>query len=288
MPMLKIVKKRNFKYLIFGIPLLAFIPRILSQYDYYIQLNAELNNPLSSPDLNIENTKLMIDNWSYLEYINSSYINISMYISLLFILLGLFFANTIRDDIKNNNYYMYRNRLPYFNYLMFKYKKIILQIILIETILMLVLYAFCFALGPVNFNIILFIQSLIPFIFIMIYSILVVIITINLGFIVTNRFVLQIIPYLFIVSPILLSSLLNKLIDNHNVLIMFSYQTFIPYFSYTSSDSSINILNYLSGNLSNEQVSFMLQYVNPFVLPYTILIIVTIVSCFLGNRRIDV
>lgn len=270
----------------YGLFLLAFftlLPSLVEAKIYNSQLIAELAESAPSPDLNLEAANLIVTNSSFLDYVHAVTSRLDLFMYIVFIAIGLQFVSEVRNHIDDNSYYILRSRLSYYQYLKLVYKKALFDLFKILSILTIIIYLVTFALGGLGGTFELLIESFIPFFFLFIYSALVMLIVINVNFVISNRFVIYGLPFAILYAPVLISTLLNKLPINDQLFIASSYQTFVPTLSYTASDTSVNLVSYIQGNLSAEQTNFLFQYVEPFIVPYLILIVVFALTTKLGK-----
>lgn len=271
------------KYSFFLLAIFAIFPPLFSSYSYFTQLTSELASAVPSSDLNVDFAQVIVDNSSYLDGIHSITRDMSLYIYILFILIGLYFSSPIRNQLNSNSYYILRNRLSYKQYLKMIYTSTLRKLFIIELTLTSLIYILSFILLGGNSSFELFIESLIPFVFLFIFSSLVTLIVINLNFVISNIYVLQGLPFAILYAPILISTLLNKVIHNQNLMVSLSYLTFVPTLDYSTTEQNINLLNYLQGNLSLKQSYFLFQDVNPFIMSYMLLIIIFCLSIKIGK-----
>lgn len=269
-------------YLLFFICLYPVVSSLIWNYKYYLQLIRELKSPPA--DLNVELAQRIVDNFSYTDLVIGFTQDIEMYLSFLLILMGLFFGDIIFKQIRDNTYYILRNRLSYRSYMILIYKSVLKRMLVIEGILMAFVFIFALLLAGINPQLIFLFESLVPFVFMFLYSSLLVLLTINLNAIISNLYILKLLPFILMYVPILGSTFLYKIIPNAESFINFSYLTFVPRFSYSTTEVHVNFINWISGSLTNGEVSFLTQMIQPFVVPYLILILLVIFTFNVGKK----
>lgn len=277
------IRKIEKGYILFFICLYPAITSFIANYAYKIQLKSELLSPPT--DLNVQMAQSIVANFNYVDLVTEFTQDTQMYISFLMILLGLFLGDVVFRHRRDNAYYIMRNRLSYSSYMLLIYKRVLKRLFVIEGILVVLIFTFALLLGGINTSIIFFIESLVPFVFIYLYSSLILLLTINLNSVISNMYVLKLMPFILMYVPILASAFLYKIIPNEAIYIKFSYLTYVPSFSYATTNSQINFINWLNGSLTPDEVSYLTQYIKPFVIPYLLLIFVVILTFNIGKER---
>lgn len=277
------IRKIEKSYILFFICLYPVITSFIDNYVAQIQLKRELLSPPT--DLNVQMAQSIVANFNYVDLVTDFTQDPQMYISFLMILLGLFLGDVVFRHRRDNAYYIMRNRLSYSSYMLLIYKTVLKRLFVIEGILVVLIFTFALLLGGINTSIIFFIESLVPFVFIYLYSSLIILLTINLNSVISNMYVLKLMPFILMYAPILASAFLYKIIPNEAIYTKFSYLTYVPSFSYATTNSQINFINWLNGSLTPDEVSYLTQYIKPFVIPYLLLIFVVILTFNIGKER---
>ncbi len=270
------------KYLLFLICLYPVISSYIWTFGYYLDLQTGLS--LGEADLNLNMAQSIVDNYSYVDLVSAFLSNTFMYLSFLFILIGVFFGDAIACYINNNTYYILRNRLSFLEFKVYIYKNVILNVFIIEMTLTGLIYLIAIAIAGLNPGFIFFVQTFLSFIFIFAYSILVLLITINLSFIIKNNYLLKVIPYITLYFPIVFSNLFFRYLPSTIDYTRFSYLSYVPYFKYSTTEPHVNLIGVLNGSLTPEQVDFLTSGISNFLVPYILLISIFIITFNCGKK----
>lgn len=279
--MAKILNKVEIKYVLF---LLCLIPVMFSFVDSYSYIpSLETGIIEQSDELNIEFAKEIVDNYSYADLVTSFVLYANEFLSILFLLIGLFFGDAILKHSNNNSYYMIRNRISFTEYKLLMYKNVLKNLFVIEFILFILIYVISILIAGFGSNFLVLIQSLIPFIFTYAYTSLVLLLTLNLNYVIKNGYILKIIPFIYMYLPILISSIFYNVLGSLNMFYYLSYMSYVPSFRNITTDSSINIFSYFMGNLSETEIVYLFDYYYSPVFGYLILICLVVLTFNLGK-----